>query len=381
MRQNSNLPRNALSTPASMQTSSGFNRFFDSCASRVTRHASRLLAIGKPSLLALSVIGSISVSVAPALAIDTQRPEVQKFIDGMVDKHKFKRAEVRAWLKDAQSKPAIIEAMTRPAEQVFPWHEYRERFITDRRINRGVSFWAQQSKSLQSAVEKTGVSAEAILGILGVETMYGEITGRYRVLDALVTLGFDYPPRSEFFLSELEEFMLLTRVEKIDPRKALGSYAGAIGAPQFMPSNYRKLAVDGDGNGKRDLWSSWPDVVMSIGNYLQFHGWQAGGPVTASATVAAADLPKFDTTRIRLNETVATLREKGARFETDLPPETPALLIAVESRDGTEYRVGFNNFVAISKYNPRIKYALAVHDLGDAIARAKEDAKRTDAER
>jgi membrane-bound lytic murein transglycosylase B len=206
--------------------------------------------------------------------------------------------------------------------------------------------------------------------------MFGEITGRYRVLDALVTLGFDYPPRAEFFQSELEEFFLLSRVEKIDVRKALGSYAGAIGAPQFMPSNYRKLAVDGDGNGRRDLWASWPDVVFSVANYLQFHGWRTGEPVTVSANVDAAELSKFDTARIRLNETVASLHDKGVRFETDQPPETPAMLIVVEGRDGNEYRVGFNNFVALSRYNPRIKYALAVHDLGDAIARAKADVGR-----
>jgi membrane-bound lytic murein transglycosylase B len=226
---------------------------------------------------------------------------------------------------------------------------------------------------LDRAAQATGVDRQAIVGILGVETMFGEITGGYRVLDALATLAFDYPPRAPFFLSELEEFLLLTREERVDARKALGSYAGAIGAPQFMPSNYRKLAVDGDGNGKRDLWNSWPDVVMSIANYLKFHGWRAGEPVLASATLDSGDLPKFDVTRIRLNETVASLREKGARFETDLPPDTPALLVVTEGRDGNEYRVGFNNFVALSRYNPRIKYVLAVHDLGEAIARARDE--------
>jgi membrane-bound lytic murein transglycosylase B len=266
--------------------------------------------------------------------------------------------------------------MTRPAEQVYPWYEYRERLLTERRIGKGVAFWNQQDKQLQRATEKTGVSTEAIIGILGVETMFGEITGRFRVLDALATLGFDYPPRGEFFRSELEEFLLLARVEKVDVRKALGSYAGAIGAPQFMPSNYRKLAVDGDGNGRRDLWGSWPDIVLSVANYLNFYGWSADQPVTVSANVATADVPNFDTSKIRLNETIASLREKGARFESSLPPDTPAMLIATESRDGTEFRVGFNNFVVLSKYNPRVKYVLAVHDLGEAIARARADAGR-----
>jgi membrane-bound lytic murein transglycosylase B len=294
----------------------------------------------------------------------------------MTVQHHLKRNDIRALLRNAESKPAIIEAMTRPAEQVDPWYVYRDRFLNERRINKGLEFWNQQAHWLSRAEETTGVSPQAILGILGVETRFGEITGSYRVLDALVTLGFDYPPRGEFFRSELEEFILLTREEKLNAQKALGSYAGAIGAPQFMPSNYRKLAVDGDGNGRRDLWSSWPDIVMSVANYLQSHGWRAGEPVVVSATVDLADLAKFDVGKIRLNETVASLRQKGAHFETNQPDDAPAMLLVLEGRDGNEYRVAFHNFVMISRYNPRIKYSLAVNDLGDAITRAKQDAGR-----
>jgi membrane-bound lytic murein transglycosylase B len=310
-----------------------------------------------------------------AFAIDTQRKDVQAFIAQVSHDYHLKSANVRALLQNAESKPAIIETMTRPAEQVLPWYDYRERFLNERRINKGVEFWDQQKQWLTRAEKTTGVSQQAILGILGVETRFGEITGNYRVLDALVTLGFDYPPRGEFFRNELQEFILLTREEKIDARKALGSYAGAIGSPQFMPSNYRKLAVDGDGNGRRDLWGSWPDVIMSVANYLKSHGWHEGEPLVVSATLDATDLTKFDTSKIRLNETVATLRDKGARFETSQPDDTPAMLLVLEGRDGNEYRVGFHNFVMISRYNPRIKYALAVHDLGDAITRARADAQ------
>jgi membrane-bound lytic murein transglycosylase B len=324
----------------------------------------------KISLLA----AALTLASQSAVAIDTQRADVQAFIEQITQQHHLKRNEVRALLRSAESKPAIIETMTRPAEQVFPWYEYRARFLVDRRINKGVEFWRQQAQWLTRAEKSTGVSQTAILGILGVETRFGEITGNYRVLDALVTLGFDYPPRGEFFRSELQEFILLAREERIDARKALGSYAGAIGAPQFMPSNYRKLAVDGDGNGKRDLWTSWPDIVMSVANYLKSHGWREGEPVVASATLDAADLPKFDISKIKLNETVASLREKGARFETTQSDDTPAMLIVVEGRDGNEYRVGFHNFIMLSRYNPRIKYALAVNDLGEAIARARADA-------
>ena len=322
----------------------------------------------------IALIGILATS--SAFAIDTQRADVRAFIEQMVQQQHLKRTDVQALLRNAESKPTIIETMTRPAEQVLPWYDYRSRFLNERRINKGVEFWEQQAQWLARAEKTTGVSQDAVLGILGVETRFGEITGNFRVLDALVTLGFDYPPRGEFFRSELQEFILLTREEKIDARKALGSYAGAIGSPQFMPSNYRKLAVDGDGNGHRDLWNSWPDVVMSVANYLKWHGWQEGEPVVVSATLDAADLDKFDVSKIRLNETVASLREKGARFETSQPANTPAMLIVVDGRDGNEYRVGFQNFLTLSRYNPRIKYALAVHDLGAAITRARQDAGR-----
>jgi membrane-bound lytic murein transglycosylase B len=317
-----------------------------------------------------------ALNVMPALAIDTQRKDVQEFIGEMTGKYSFKSADLRSLLRNAESKPAIIEAINRPAEKVLSWYEYRDHFLTERRINKGVEFWTRQAAQLNRATETTGVSADAIVGILGVETLFGEITGRYRVLDALVTLSFDYPPRGKFFRGELEQFLLLTREEKVDARKALGSYAGAIGAPQFMPSSYRKLAVDGDGNGRRDLWTSWPDIVMSVANYFKSNGWRAGEPVVASANVDAADLPTFDTSELRLNETVATLRAKGARFETSQPDDTPAMLIVTEGRDGNEYRIGFHNFIVITRYNPRIKYALAVNDLGVAVARAREDAGR-----
>jgi len=323
-------------------------------------------------LFALLLMGAPTQS----LAIDTNRKDVAQFIDAMTQKHNFRRAELRSLLRNAESKRVIIDTMTRPPEQVYAWYEYRDRLLTERRIRKGVAFVQQQGDSLQRAEQTTGVSADAIVGILGVETMFGEIVGSYRVLDALATLAFDYPPRSEFFTGELEQFLLLAREEKVDARKVLGSYAGAIGAPQFMPSNYRKLAVDGDHNGHRDLWKSWPDIVMSVGNYLKTSGWQTGQPVTISANLDAADLPKFDISKIRLNETIATLREKGARFETTLPEDTPAMLIVTDGRDGNEYRVGLINFIAITRYNPRIKYALAVHELGEAITRAKEDAAR-----
>ena len=317
----------------------------------------------------------LALAATSASAFDTQRADVRAFIDEMSTKHGLKRADVRALLRSAESKASIIETMTRPAEQVLPWYEYRERFLTARRIDKGVEFTHRQARNL-ARVREMGVSPDTVVGILGVETMFGEITGGYRVLDALATLAFDYPPRAAFFRSELAEFLMLTREEKINARTAVGSYAGAIGAPQFMPSNYRSIAVDGDGNGRRDLWKSWPDILLSVAQYLKKYGWRDGEPVAVSATVDPGDASRFELDRIQLNETVGTLRSKGVRFETAMPESTPAMLIAVESRDGTEYRVGFQNFIAITRYNPRVKYALAVNDLGEAVARAVQDAAR-----
>jgi membrane-bound lytic murein transglycosylase B len=315
----------------------------------------------------------LSSLVLPAHAFDTQRDDVHAFIDEMVTQRGLKRATVVSLLKEAASKQAIIDAISRPAEQTLPWFTYRDRFLTAQRIDKGLAFSKQQSKIL-ARVHALGVAPDAVLGILGIETMYGEITGSYRVLDALSTLAFDYPPRAAFFRNELAEFLVLTREEHINPRTALGSYAGAIGAPQFMPSNYRAIAVDGDGNGKRDLWNSWPDIIMSVAHYLKKAGWKENEPVVASATILPGDPARFDIEKIRLNETVGSLHAKGVLFETTLPDNAPAMLFAVEGRDGIEYHVGFQNFYAISRYNPRIKYTLAVNDLGEAITRAIQDA-------
>ena len=196
------------------------------------------------------------------------------------------------------------------------------------------------------------------------------------MIDALSTLAFDYPPRSQFFRGELQQFLLLSREESVDPRTALGSYAGAMGAPQFVSSSYRNFAIDGDGNGKRDLWNSWDDVIGSVANYLLVHGWRAGEPVVVGATFEGNDLSRFNTSKLELNETVQSLRDKGVRFETTLPADAPALLIVAEGKDGPVYRVGFNNFYALTRYNRSPMYAMAVHDLGEAVVNFMRDATR-----
>ncbi len=302
----------------------------------------------------------------PLLALDTARPDVRAFIDEMAGKHSMNVAELNKLFAGVESKQAILDAISRPAERVIPWHEYRERFITQQRIQKGVTFWKQHEERL-AAVTEAGLPAQIAVGILGVETSFGEITGRYRVIDALSTLAFDYPPRSPYFRGELEQFLLLVREEKVDPLTALGSYAGAMGAPQFMPTSYRKWAIDADADGHRDLWANWDDVIGSIANYLKDFGWRTGEPVSVSATVKSGDVSQIDNT-VALNETIQSLRDKGVEFEIDLPASSPAMLIVGQGKSGPEYRVGFNNFYVITRYNRSPLYAMAVYDLGQSIA-------------
>ena len=312
--------------------------------------------------------------IPPASALDVKRLEVKAFIDETSRNFGFPREQLEALLAQAETKQAILDAISRPAERVVPWWEYRDRFLTEKRILQGTDFWIAHGEALRRIPDPN--VAASVVGILGVETSFGRITGRYRVIDALTTLAFDYPPRSAFFRGELQQFLLLSREESVDPRTALGSYAGAMGAPQFVSSSYRNFAIDGDGNGKRDLWNSWDDVIGSVANYLLVYGWREGEPVVVTAAFDGTDLSRFNTTKLELNETVQSLRDKGVRFETTLPADAPALLIVAEGKTGPVYRVGFNNFYAITRYNRSPMYAMAVHDLGEAVLNFMRDANR-----
>lgn len=306
---------------------------------------------------------------APARALEAGRDDVRAFIAEMAEKHGFASEELGRVFGKTQARPSIIALMTRPAEKALPWHEYRTRFLTERRIVRGVETGRLQADALQRATER-GVAAPVMLSIVGVETFYGENTGKHRVIDALATLAFDYPPRSPFFRNELEQFLLMSREESLDPLGPQGSYAGAMGIPQFMPSSFRAYAVDGDGDGRRNLWASWADVFASVANYLREHGWRPGEPVMAGADVTDANLAGLEFGKLALSETVGSLRARGVRFDTVLGADAPAVLLQLAGRDGPEYRVGFTNFYAITRYNRSQLYASAVSDLADAIAAA-----------
>ncbi|HEY2462828.1 MAG TPA: lytic murein transglycosylase B [Steroidobacteraceae bacterium] len=320
-----------------------------------------------PFAAGLLLCAALLLGTGRAAAVDIKRAEVKEFIAHMSRTYDFKKHALRKLLKSAASQPAIIDAMSKPAEKAKLWYEYRPIFLNERRIREGTEFWMAHRQALDQASIKSGVAPEYLAAILGVETYYGRLTGTYRVLDALVTLSFDYPPREKFFRDELEQFLLLTRDAHLDPKTLKGSYAGAMGAPQFMPSNYRRYAVDADANGRIDLWNDWPDVCASVGNYLKEHGWNAGEPVLDEATVLPEKAGDLDGRKLALSETVSSLAAKGVSFEAALPPDAPAILIAADEPDGVHWRVGYNNFFVITRYNHSPLYAMAVYELATAM--------------
>jgi membrane-bound lytic murein transglycosylase B len=318
----------------------------------------------KTLFLAALLLGASGQS---ANALDTRRADVKDFIAHMADTSSFKKRQLRKLLQAAQSQPAILEAMDRPAEKSKPWFEYRPIFITERRIREGTDFWIAHRDALDQASIRSGVPPEYLAAILGVETYYGRLTGSYRVLDALATLAFDYPARAKFFRDELEQFLLLTRDAGLDPLSVKGSYAGAMGAPQFMPSSYRRYAVDADADGHINLWSNWPDVCASVGNYFKEHGWNSGDPVLSEASVTPDKPAELDGRQLALSETVGSLRTKGVSFDSTMADDAPALLIAADETDCVHWRVGYNNFYVITRYNHSALYAMAVYELAAAV--------------
>ncbi|MDJ0708968.1 MAG: lytic murein transglycosylase B [Woeseiaceae bacterium] len=328
----------------------------------------------KYRLLAVAAILVVSVSCSQAAEdayVDITRPNVAAFIDEMVHEHGFDRDVLAATLGKAKIRQSIIRKISTPAEKKLTWGEYRKIFITKERIKAGSTFWLENREMLERIHKETGVSVEMIVGIIGVETYYGRITGRDRVIDALSTLAFDYPPRQKFFRNELVQFLILAREEELDATMPLGSYAGAMGRPQFMPSSFRAYAVDATGDGKRDIWNDWADVAGSVANYFIEHGWRSGEEVTSQATLGGnwnGEIPKPRNT-LKATQTVASLSEQGVVFATEMGDDSTSELLTYEGDNGTEHWVGFHNFFVITKYNRSVMYALAAHQLGQEIAR------------
>jgi len=306
--------------------------------------------------------------VSPSYAVDLEQSNVKAFIKMMVREHNYDRDELLDILGEAEMKDSIIELISKPAEKTLTWAEYRPIFLTQERIKAGAEFWRENRAELDDVSSRTGVPVQIMVGIIGVETYFGRITGGHRVLDALTTLAFHYPPRSKFFSGELEQFLLLVREEGMRATDAFGSYAGAMGRPQFMPSSYRAYAVDSTGDGKRDIWNNWTDVAGSIANYFNAHGWTTGEEVASRATIGSSWSGPMPKNLLKPEETVATLSEKGVMFTTALPADSESQLLTLEGPNGFEHWVGFHNFFVITRYNHSVMYGLAVHQLGQEIA-------------
>jgi membrane-bound lytic murein transglycosylase B len=322
-----------------------------------------------------NLVRGIAIAAGVSLAAAAQPPSPdavararQSFIDEMVKEHDFDRTELAALLDGAVIDTVVLETMARPAERVVPWFEYRNIFLTEERIAAGVVFWNEHAATLDAVSERYGVAPEMIVAIIGIETYFGTRMGRYRVLDALATLAFAYPPRASFFASELEAFLLLAREEQVDVTTALGSYAGAMGAGQFIPSSYRAYAVDANADGRRDLWGDWDDVFGSVANYFDKHGWRAGEPVMESALRPDDFAGPEPRNALELGETVGSLTRMGYVFTTSLPSDAPAQAFSYEAKSGgSEYWVGYHNFRVVTRYNRSTKYALAAHQLAQAV--------------
>jgi len=311
---------------------------------------------------------ALSLLTTNSWAAPTPEQQSAAFINKMIKEHSFDEAYVRDVVAAAEKKQSILDAMSRPAEKVKPWHEYRDIFITDKRINEGVEFWEEHREQLERISSETGVPVQMIVAIIGVETFYGRITGSYRVVDALSTLAFYYPKRSAFFTKELEQYLLLAREESLGVLDVKGSYAGAMGPPQFMPSSYRAYAKDGDGDGRRDLLGNWADIQMSIANYFIAHRWHAGKDVVFQAQLKQGAAPVESKNELKPKFTLSEIRAMGLEVDTGLPDDTLASLFVMDGENGTEYWVGLHNFYVITRYNHSSMYALAAWQLGDAIA-------------
>jgi len=311
-----------------------------------------------------------AVLVSPAARSQDAATVRADFIARMVADHGFDRAELETLFAGVDINQQVLDAISKPAERVLSWGEYRDIFLTEARIRSGVEFWVEHANEIRAASQRYGVAPEIIVAIVGIETWFGTRMGRYRVLESLSTLAFAYPPRSRFFSSELEAFLLLAREEKFEPGEVLGSYAGAMGAGQFIPTSFRAYAVDSNDDGKRNLWSDWEDVLGSVANYFSAHGWKADEPIADQATRRPGTSTAEPPNSMDLNETVGTLTQSGYVFATDLPASTPVTVLGLDGRDGTEYWVGYHNFRVITRYNRSVMYALAAKQLADAIASA-----------
>lgn len=321
--------------------------------------------------LKLTLWLALSLAAPMAIAEIANTDTFNAFIGKMVSQHHFNETELRQLFKAVEIQQPILDAMSKPAEAK-PWFQYRDIFMTEARIDGGVQFWQNNQAALKAVEQQYGVPAAIIVAIIGVETKYGANTGKYRVIDALSTLGFAYPKRSDFFLKELEQYLLLTRSEHLDPLQLTGSYAGAMGFPQFMPSSFMSYAADFDRDQHRDIWKNPGDAIASVANYFQHNLWRRGEPIAFQVSALGNGYKTALVKGVKPDTTVAQLKRLGVRLPKSLHDKQAAKLLSYDMGDSEQLWVGLDNFYAITRYNHSPLYAMAVFQLSQAIAERKK---------
>ena len=324
-------------------------------------------------LIALLFAGLASTAVADRAALRPtpyhERADVRAFVAEMVERNGFDADRLLAQFRKATPSPAIIQAITPPADPgKRSWQAYRDRFIEPKRIGLGLDFWRRHAEALARAESAYGIPAEIIVAIVGIETIYGRHAGRFHVFNALTNLAFDYPPRAPLFRRELEALLLLARDEQRDPWSYRGSYAGAIGLPQFLPSSVREYAVDFDGDGRVDLASNAVDAIGSVARFLSQHGWVEGQTIARAVHVNGDPAPLI-AEGIRPARLPTEMTDFGVDA-ADAPPLPAALIDLATPQAATEYRLGFNNFFVLTRYNRSSFYAATVMDLAETLRAA-----------
>ena len=321
----------------------------------------------------ISAVLSSCLLAGPVFAAETSKQQeqpdyasqkaVQAFIDDLVENEQFKRSELESIIGQAHRVDRVLELISRPAEKRLTWKGYRKIFMTQERIQKGIAFWKDHAETLAAVEKKYGVPANIIVAIIGVETYYGRQTGGFKVLDALSTLSFDYPPRSKFFTKELKNFLILAREQGLDVSELTGSYAGAMGIPQFMPSSYRAFAVDHTGDGQSNIWKQEDDAIASVANYLKENGWKANRPIVSRAKVHGVRYQDVVSNSVRPRKTLKQVEDAGWTPVSVVPDAARVAAMTLEGAKGTEYWLGMHNFYVITTYNRSKLYAMAVYQL------------------
>lgn len=325
----------------------------------------------KRLLVSLTLAASL-----PVAASYEEHPEAITFIADMVEQHEFTEGELRGWLSEARQQESILEAIARPAERTRTWAEYRPIFLQPLRVERGIEFWREHSEALGRVETELGVPAELVVAIIGVETNYGRTTGTHRVIDALTTLAFDYPPRAPFFRKELAQYFILMREHEQNPLDFKGSYAGAMGYGQFMPSSYRHYAIDFDGDDFADIWNNPVDAIGSVANYFAEHGWQAGQPVAVRARAEAELGSELDDNWNKIDppeHSLAHWSSQGLKPIFPMGESSKVQPLLLEGVYGDEHWFALHNFYVITRYNRSHLYAMATYQLSLEIKAAMEN--------